>query len=414
VTGHPDLYLVRQRFESHRLADVGAAGRDALGALGERLPRRGSVAVLVGSRGITALPEIVGAVVEVLRGAGAAPFVVPAMGSHGGATAEGQRACLASLGITPASVGAEIRATMDATRVATSPGDVPSWVDAAALGADAIVPVNRVKPHTIFGGAFQSGLAKMLLIGLGNGEGARAIHAAAIDRPFDVVAREALPVLLAAVHVPFGVAIVEDAHHDVAVVEAVPGSRILEREPALLRSAIAWMPSLPVDDVDLLVVDEIAKHISGQGADPNVTGRKAGATSGVRVARLFVRELAPGAGGNAHGIGQADATTRRLVDAADWPLTWVNTVASGNFASGRIPPYFDSDRAAIDALLGTIGTRSPADARVVRIHDTLALETVEVSAGCLGAFARPASTEVARGPYAMAFDAAGNLPPLGE
>jgi len=405
------LYRVRQRFPWQGVADAGQETRTALATLGERLPHRGTVAVAVGSRGIDSIGAVVGAVIDVLSEAGAAPFVVPAMGSHGGATAVGQRQRLEALGVTDA-LGADIRATMDVVRVSEAPGGMPLWLDAAAAAADAIVPVNRVKPHTIFDGAFGSGLAKMLLIGLGNRDGARAVHAAAVDRSFDAIVREAVPLLLRAAAIPFGIAIVEDAHHDVAIVEAVPGESVLAREPELLRKAIEWMPRLPIDDVDLLIVDEMGKHISGQGMDPNVTGRKDGVPGGVRVTRLFVRDLAPASGGNAHGIGQADATTRRLVEAADWPSTWVNTFASSNLSRGRIPPYFDSDRAAIDALLGTIGVRSAANARIVRIRNTLALETVEVSTACLDVLARPGSTEVEAGPYAMSFDGAGQLAPL--
>lgn len=408
----PDLYRVRQRFESRRVEDVAAATRVALSGVEVRLPSAGTVAVAVGSRGITGIAEVVAAVVERLRGAGAAPFVVTSMGSHGGGTADGQRRRLEALGISADALGVEVRATMDAELVTTTPDGLPLWVGAAARAADAVVPINRVKPHTVFDGAFGSGLAKMLLVGLGNAQSARATHAAAAVRPFEAIVREALPVLLGEVSVPFGIAIVEDANHDVALVEAVPGEAILAREPALLRSAAAWMPSLPVAEIDLLVVDEMGKQISGQGMDPGITGRKRGAPGGARVTRVFVRALAPGSGGNAHGIGQADATTRRLVDAADWRVTWVNTFASGNLDRGRIPPWFDSDREAIDALLGTIGPRPRGEARVVRIRNTLALATVEVSAACLGALVRPDSMDVEAGPYPMAFDDAGNLAPL--
>lgn len=406
----PLLYRVRQRFESHGVTDVVAATAAALARVHDRLPQSGRVAVAVGSRGIAHVADVVATVVAQLRAAGAEPFVVPAMGSHGGATAEGQRQRLESLGVRAAVLGTEIRSSTDVVRIGTTPAGLPLWTDVAAADADAVVPVNRVKPHTVFDGAFASGLAKMLLIGLGNPTGARAVHAAAAERGFDAVVRDALPVLMDAVPVPVGVAVIEDARHEVALVEAVAGDQILEREPALLATATAWMPRLPVDDVDLLVVDEMGKDISGQGMDPNVTGRKRG--TGVHVARLFVRDLAPGSGGNAHGIGQADATTRRLVEAADWRTTWVNTFAAGTLDRGRIPPWFDSDREAIDALLGTLGTRTARDARVVRIRSTLALETVEVSEACLGAFARLDATDVEAGPYPMAFDDAGMLAPL--
>lgn len=410
----PTLYLVRQDFESHAVADVGVATGAALDAVADdRLPRRGRVAVAVGSRGIAGIADVVASVVERLRANGAEPFVVPAMGSHGGGTPSGRLARLAALGVNPASIGADVRAAAEVVQVATTPGGIPLWANVEAARADAVVPVNRVGPHTTFEGAFGSGLAKMLLVGLGDATSARTMHAAALERSFEAVVRDAIPTLVDALAVPVGIAIVEDARHAVAVVEAVPGVELLAREPELLTLATEWSPSLPVADVDLLIVDEMGKEISGQGMDPLVTGRRLGGSGDVRVTRLFVRDLSAGTGGNAHGIGQADATTTRLVRAANWPETWVNSLASGNLVRGSIPPHFDSDREAIEALLQTIGLRAPDEARIVRIRNTLALEWVEVSRPCLDALRRPGATAVEADPYPMTFDAAGALPPLG-
>jgi len=388
---------------------VRGAVRDALAAC-SGVPRGARVALAVGSRGIGSIGPIVSEIVGFLRERGNDPFIVPAMGSHGGATAEGQAGRLAVLGVDATSTGAEVRSTLDVVRVGTAPSGMPLWMDAAAIEADAIVPVNRVKPHTAFSGAFGSGLAKMLMVGIGNREGAVALHREAAGRTFEALVREALPVLLAAVPVPFGVALVEDAYHDVAIVEAVEGERILDREPELLRVAGAWMASLPVAEVDLLIVDEMSKTISGQGMDPIVTGRKGGEGT-ARVLRLFVRDLAADAEGNAHGVGQADATTRRFVERADWAKTWVNTFTSGNLDRGRIPPHFDSDREAIEALLATVGRRAPGDARVVRIRNTLTLDVVEISGACRDALVRPDAVTVLAGPYPMTFDATGTLRP---
>lgn len=372
----------------------------------------------VGSRGIAGLPAIVAAVVEQIRAAGAEPFIFPAMGSHGGATAEGQRAVLAEYGITEAALGVPICASMETRLVGTSAESVPVPCSVEALAADGIILVNRVKPHTDFQGTLGSGLLKMCVVGLGKHAGAIAMHEAASRLGHERVIRGMARVLLDAAPVIGGVAILENQFHQTARLSVVPGDGIEAAETNLLAEARALMPLLPFDEIDLLIVDRLGKNISGAGMDPNVIGRSVQGYSGSLqregrpapfIRRLFVRDLTPETHGNAIGIGLADVTTSRLVRAIDHRVTAINALTALTQQAAKIPIHFETDREAIERILNSLALPDSRAARVVRIADTLSLVELEVSETLADEVKRRPSLIPLTEPAAMEFDSAGNL-----
>lgn len=396
------------------LADVAGAVREQL-----RLADAGSmirpgqrIAIGVGSRGIGRLPEIVATLVAELRALGAEPFIIPAMGSHGGATAEGQREVLAHLGITPERVGAPIQAQMETEEVGRAADGTPVRLDRLALAADGIVFVARIKPHTAFRGPHESGLAKMIAIGLGKQAGAAACHA----RGFSQMARM-VPALaaVALAHAPirFGLAVLENAHDQPYKILAIPAARMLAEEPALLDEARRAMPRIPFTSFDVLVIDEIGKNISGDGADPNITGRypTPDASGGPEVDKQVVLDLSDESGGNANGVGTADYTTVRLARKMDFAATYPNALTSTVPGPVKLPMVLPSDRLAIAAGLLTCHAvgREP---QLVRIQNTLRLGEFWVSAALLDEVRADPHQQVLAGPGPMIFDTQDNLADL--
>lgn len=410
----PPVRLVHQRFDVPPPIDV-AAGVDrewrrSAGRLG---PAEGSrIAVAVGSRGIDGLADAVRAVVTRLRAAGCEPFVVPAMGSHGGGTAEGQRAVLAGLGISPDTTGAPIRATMDVVPLGDADG-VPLYLDRYAWEADGIVLINRIKPHTDFAGPMGSGLLKMACIGLGNKEGADQCHRAGVARDLGEIVRLVGGETLRRAHILFGLAIVENQEHRVCDVRLLPAGEIESGELALQATARSLLPGLPLDDIDLLIVDEMGKDISGAGLDPNVIGRSLGPwqvrRERPRIARIFVRELTPASEGNACGLGFVDAATPRLLGSVDLEVTAVNAITACFPEDVRLPLTLATEREAIAAALATIRPFTLDDLRLVHIRNTLMLERLVVSEGCLPLLAGRDDMVVAPDVLRLGFDDRGEL-----
>lgn len=396
------------------LADAGGAVREQLRQLDAgKMVRPGQrIAVGVGSRGIGHLPEIVAALVAELRALGAEPFIVPAMGSHGGATAEGQRDVLLHLGVTPERVGAPIVSQMETVEIGRTADGTPVLCDREALAADGIVFVARVKPHTAFRGPYESGLAKMLAIGLGKQAGAATCHAAGFGEMARLVPALAA-VVLARAPVRFAIAILENAHDQPYKLMVVPADRMLAEEPALLEEARRAMPGLPFNRLDVLVIDQIGKNISGDGADPNITGRYPTpyATGGPEVNKQVVLDLTDASDGNANGIGTADFTTVRLARKMNFGRTYPNALTSTVPGPVRLPMVLPSDRLAIAAALLTCNAvgREP---RLVRIQNTLRLDEFWVSEALLGEVEGDRHQRVVAGPDRIAWDDAGNLPDI--
>lgn len=414
----PRLFRLRQTFDGPTLADVPAAVERELIQLrlGETIRPGETVAVTAGSRGIANIVPILRTTVEHLKGQGAVPFLVPAMGSHGGATAEGQLALLARYGITPASMGCEIRSSMETVIVGTTPFGFDVHFDRHADSADHVLIVNRVKPHTRFAGEIESGLHKMLLIGLGKHAGAQLYHRAIVDHDFDAILHAVAGHVLERCRVVGGLAIVENARDETALVTGVPPGEFAAKEAALLRQARAWMPRLPFAECDLLIVDEIGKDVSGAGMDTNVVGRKfddkkATPRDHVNCRRIFVRGLTPATGGNATGIGIAEFTNERTVTAINRRETAVNCITGNHPTAAAIPIAFPTDRECIEAALLTLGLTAPANARVLHIRNTLRLGDLWASEAYLDEARRIPQVEVLLEPEPMRFDETGNLLP---
>ncbi|WP_089827740.1 DUF362 domain-containing protein [Halogranum amylolyticum] len=383
----PSFARVRYEPETTRIDDPAAAARSEVADLTlSTLDPGARVAVGVGSRGIHALDEVVRAVVSTLDDRGFEPVVVPAMGSHGGATAAGQREVLAALGITEASVDAPIDATMETRELETvTVGETPTTVhfSTAALDADAVVVVNRVKAHTNFTGPIESGLSKMTVVGLGKQRGAKSFHSTAIKEGYVETLEAALDVIREAVPLLAGVALVENFEEETAHVESVEGESFTDREPALLEWAYDEMPTLPFDDVDFLVVDELGKEISGAGMDTNVIGRyrvlNAPDPETPNVKLLYVRGLTEKTKGNGNGVGLADMTRQAAINQLDLQKAYANALTSGSIAKIQLPVVAPDDEFAIRASLVALGGYDPEAVRVVWIRNTQDLTEFRIS-----------------------------------
>jgi hypothetical protein len=412
------MLRVRQQFPRPAPIDIPCTLATEFGKLKGSIRPGARIAVGVGSRGIANLATIVRSVVDLLRSVGAVPFLIPAMGSHGGATAEGQIGVLAEYGVTEASMGVPIRASMEVQQVGTTEDGVVVWCSTEALKADGILVINRIKPHTDFFGDLGSGLFKMCVIGIGKHAGALAMHRAASRVGHERVIRSMGRVLLATTPILGGIGILENQHHDTARLVAVPAAELEAAEDGLLKQARDWMPRIPFEEVDLLILDRIGKNISGAGMDPNVVGRSVqGYSSSLMregrpapfIRRIFVRGLTPETHGNAIGIGLADVTTTRLVQEIDHKATYINALTALTHQCAKIPIHFETDREAIERMLQTLAIDDTTQARIVRISDTLSPGDMEISEPLAAELGRFPQIEILQEAAAVQFDPHGNL-----
>jgi hypothetical protein len=381
----PTLFRVVSDPPSPELSDSVAAAEAAVDELPtERLEPGATVAVGLGSRGITDIVPIATTVVESLRGRGYEPVVVPAMGSHGGATAEGQRRTLADFGLDEETLGCPVEARMETEVVAETASGWPVYTASAALEADAWLVVNRVKPHTNFTGRIESGLCKMATIGMGKREGAKTIHEFALRDGYVDSILEALQVLERETPFLGGVAIVENFYERTAAVEGIAAGDLPEREAPLLEDAREYMPTLPFDDLDVLVVERIGKDVSGAGMDTNVIGRyrvlNAEDPETPDIKRIAVLGLTEATHGNGQGIGLADVTTRDAVSGLDLQQVYTNALTSASLSKASLPVVLPDEELAIRAALSTIGPYDPSSVRLAWIRDTDHLASFHVSA----------------------------------
>jgi hypothetical protein len=380
----PDLARVRQSFPQPVVADVAGTVHDLIeqSRIQERVAPGGTIAVGVGSRGIAAISTIARATVDTLKHLGYRPFIVAAMGSHGGATPEGQRELLAGYGVTEEAMGVAIRTEMDTVVLGTNPVGLPIYFDRNAHAADGIVLLNRVKPHTDFTGTYESGVLKMLTIGLGKRDGASQIHKLGMRGM-----REVLPAvmrfLVQNTRFALGLAILENADDQPAEIVALEPETILDVEPELLNRARGLMGRLPFDQIDVLIVGELGKNYSGSGMDPNVIGRLLVETmadhSRPVVTRLGVLDASEETHGNIVGVGFADLTTERLVAKLEPGPFQINVLTSCCLERARIPITLPTDRDVFAAALDTCWRIDPSEARVVVIPNTLEVKTLWVS-----------------------------------
>lgn len=412
----PRMLRIRQRFDARQVSDVSGEVHSQLASLhlGQKVRAGQTVAITAGSRGIAHIDQIVRAAVDHVKSLGAIPFIVPAMGSHGGGTAAGQTQILEHYGITPEKMGCELRASMETVIVDRTPQGIPVHFDKHASQADHVLIVGRIKPHTGFVGDVESGLHKMMLIGLGKHEGAKIYHRAIADYSFMEIIMAVGASVIQKCRVVGGIGIVENAYDETALIEAVPPEKFLERETELLKLATRWLPRLPFPYCDLLIVDRIGKNMSGTGMDTNVVGRKyndhaATDRDTVRCKRIFVRGLTEETHGNATGIGLSEFTNQRTADAIDRKITAINCITGLHPTAAMIPIAFETDRESITNALHTCGLVEPPQSKVIQIPDTLHLAEVLVSEAYLPQFAEREDLEQLSEPADMSFDQHGNL-----
>lgn len=416
---YPRMMLIRQHFNAPTLQDIPGAIRQELAKLplSDRIKPGDSVALTVGSRGIANMALIIKILVEELKRHGANPFIVPAMGSHGGGTAEGQRAIVEAYGVTEDFIGAPIHASMEVVQVGSIEDGIPVFFDKCAHEADHVAIVARIKPHTDFSGEIESGLHKMMLIGLGKHRGASLYHQAFAHYSFGHIVRSVGQTVIENGNILLGLAIVENQFDETALIKSVAPEEFLEREKELLILAKKLIPRLPFQQVDLLIVDQIGKDVSGTGMDTNVIGRKdylypCNEEVLPRVTRIYVRDLTQKTHGNATGIGIADYTHTRLVNKTDFDSTYINCLTGDNPKAAAIPIHYNTDRKVLDVALKTVGYVQPENAKVIRIRNTLDLKEIMVSEAYQAEMKGRDDLEIIESVKAMGFGEDGNLLPF--
>jgi hypothetical protein len=406
------MATIRQHFADNGIRDIPAvvAREMARPEIAATIRPGMSIGITAGSRGIANIAAILREIVAAVRGRGARPFIFAAMGSHGGATGEGQRLLLEGYGITEQSVGAPIRATMETRVIGTTEDGDPVHIDRFAAEADGTIVVGRIKPHTAFHGAYESGLMKMMAIGMGKQKGAEICHAAGFGA-FARIVPSFAGIVLARGNVLFGVGIVENSLDETCRIEAIARHAIESREPELLAEARGMMPSIPFAEFDVLVVDTIGKNFSGDGADPNITGMYCTpyASGGPRFQRYVILDVSKESHGNSLGVGMADFTTARLLGKTDYDAMYANALTSRVLNNIRVPMVMKTDRLALQAAVFTCVDIGAAGPRIVRIPNTSRVGTISISEALLGEAYKNPGVEVLEAPRDLAFDAEGNL-----
>ena len=416
INGHK-LIQIKQKFSSHSVEDIAERIKSEMAdlKLDKRVKPGDSIAITAGSRGITDINMITRTVIDELIKLKGIPFIIPAMGSHGGATISGQLNVLAGYGITEEKMGAPIKAAMEVMKVGEGKNGIPVYLDKNVIDADHVVAINRIKPHTRFAGKIESGLIKMLLVGLGKDVGARVYHRAIMRHTFDQIVESVFPIVLSRLSVLFGLAIIENAYGKVADIKAMRGEDIIKEEPGLKKISFELMAKLPFRNIDLLIIDNMGKDISGTGMDTNIIGHKDESSSKITrkeegISRIFVRDLTPNSHGNACGIGLSDFTTRKLVNKINFQETYINCVTALRPEGARIPMTFESDKDAIAAAISTCCVEDEENIKIVWIKSTLDLEKVIVSEGYLDELNGRDDLEQISSAKEIIFDSSGNLP----
>jgi hypothetical protein len=410
------LLPVRQIFPPRAIPDIPGALHNELRAsrIAANLPAHARVAIGVGSRGISNLAVIVRGVVDCFRAAGHRPFLFPAMGSHGAGTAPGQSSVLAHYGIDEATMGCPVMSTFDVISLGRTELNIEAFAGRDAWESDGIFLVSRVKWHTSFAGDIESGVSKMMAIGLGKLEGAKSVHGHGRRLGMEAAIRSVASHIIATGKVLGGLAILEDAFHDTAQLSVLPAEGLIEREADLLHRVKSWMVKIPVEALDILIVDEIGKNISGTGMDLKIVNRGTAAQCNLwpdttRIERIFVRDLSPLSYGNAVGIGVADVLHDRVIPKIDVNAGRVNAVTSGSLALVRTPLHCPTDRECFEVVAATVGKFDPKDLTIGWIRNTLDLERLALSENLRGEIERNPLLEITGAPFELPFDAAGEL-----
>ncbi|MBR4288190.1 MAG: DUF2088 domain-containing protein [Clostridia bacterium] len=408
----PQFVKVRQKFSDDRIPPekISDAVRNVLSRteIAEKVKPGQRICLTCGSRGIDNIASIIAAVAAFCKERGAEPFAIPAMGSHGGATAEGQLSVLHSLGISEESIGCPIFATMETVQIGTTEEGEAVHIDRFAAESDGSIVINRIKPHTSFRGTYESGLMKMMAIGLGKQRGAETCHAEGFPQMHKNVPMFG-KVILKNAPVLFGVGILENAFDHTAQIHALTSEEIISKEPVLLQEAFRLMPSIGFEECDVLIVDEIGKNISGCGMDPNISGVFAipGMTGGIKAQRRCILSLTEETHGNGYGMGAADAITKRLFDQLDLEQIYPNSITSTSLGFSKIPIIMPNDRAAIALCIRTCNKIDKTAPKIIRVRNTLALNEIEISQACIPDLKE--NMQIETEPYSLPFDEEGNL-----
>lgn len=412
----PRLYLVHQRFADRALRNIPDEVQKQLAGqqFSTRLKPGSSVAIGVGSRGIRNIDVIVRAAVDYWKAQGMRPFLFPAMGSHGAATAEGQADVLAHYGITEATMGCPLISQLDVVSLGKTADGIEAFMDRRAYESDGVMLIGRVKWHTDFAGKIESGLFKMMAIGLGKFAGAQRYHTYAYKLGLEHVIRSVGRQVLSSNKILGGLAILEDANHNTAQLTAVPVEQMERKEEELLALAKSWMGRIPVDPVDILILDEIGKIFSGAGMDTKVVNRGVQGQynpwpDAPRIERIFLRGLSDQSYGNGVGLGMADVVHDRLLAQLDWNPTRINSLTASTPAAIRTPIHFATDRECLERIAPTVGKEDPSEVRIAWIRNSLDLNPVAVSENVLPEIKQNPAIEILSGPLEMPFDAQGNL-----
>jgi hypothetical protein len=395
----PAFFRVRQTFPRPQLTSIAEVVQQQLNDVCTDDLRGRSVAVTVGSRGIANIAVITKACIDYLIRRGASPFIVPAMGSHGGATDEGQAGVLAGYGIHEASMGCPIRSSMQVEQIALAEEGFPVYFDRHALAADCVLVVNRIKPHTRFVGEIESGLMKMMLIGLGKQRGAEVYHRAIVNYSFDQIVRSVAKSVIQRCHILAGLAILENGFEETAQITAVAAADIERTEPQLLRQVKSWMPGLPFERAALLVVDQIGKHSDHAATEDEFP----------KIQHIYVRGLTEATHGNASGVGLAELCHRRVVDTIDHQITRMNCITAGHVTGAMLPIDFPSDESAISTACQLAGYMPADKVAAMWIRDTLSLHEVECSEVYFKQARSHATLEILSDPTPLEFDSRGDL-----
>ncbi len=407
----PKMVKIRQKYPSDKIEDIKGVLETKLDALSNKQDLAGKrIAITAGSRGIPHIDMITRTICDRLKAWGAEPFIVPAMGSHGGGTVEGQLEVINGYGITEEAMGVPILASMDTVLIGEMPDGTPIYCDKYAAEADGIVLLNKVKPHTDFKGEHESGLLKMIAIGLAKHKGASWFHMQGFDTfavRIPIVAKE----FLEKMNVVFGVGLVQNAYDEISEIDVMEKDKIVEKDHELLEIARNRLAKLKFDNIDVLIVDKIGKNISGEGQDPNVTGRSfmPGFEDDFHTQKLFIRGLTEESHHNACGLGLADVTTRRCLETVDWESTWVNLGTNTMIDGGKIPVYQNNDKEALLLAIRTCRKIDYNKARIARIPDTLHLDEIEISESLIPDIIDRDDVEIISEPYEMPFDENDNM-----
>ena len=415
----PKMMMVEQEFEVPELRDIPAAVKKELSKLdlGSTIRPGDSIAITVGSRGIANMALIIKSLVTELRIFGAEPFIIPAMGSHGGGTAEGQLAIVEGYGVIEEYVGAPVKSSMEVVQIGSTPEGVPVFSDKYAFEADHVAVVNRIKPHTDYFGPIQSGLHKMMLIGMGKHHGAQIYHRAIQDYSWDHIIRAVGTEVIKKCKIAFGLGIIENQIDTTASIHGVSPAEFYEREVELQALSQSLMPTIPFEKIDLLIIDEIGKNISGAGMDTNVIGRKyndhrADQSETPKVTRIYVRSLTEQTHGNASGIGIAEFCHQKVVDRMDRGITGINCICGFHPSAAAVPIAFQTDAQALEVALNNVGYVEPQNAKVVWIKNTLEIKKIAVSEALAAQVRAQKGLKIIHEATPIQFDLKGDLLPM--